>query len=97
MTASARPRVSASTGDDLLGRLATHEKVCAERYGRIDESLIRLEKAHEALVADQKALAERVDRRFDSINKSAWGVAGALALLAASLLAYLFVHVWPPA
>ena len=34
--------------------------------------------------------------KFDKLNTAAWSVAGTLGLLAVSIIAYLFVQVWPP-
>jgi hypothetical protein len=68
-----------------LDRLDAHERVCAERMIRIDESLDAI-----------KLTLGKHDDRFDGINKAAWGVAGALGLLALGLFGWLFVQVYPP-
>ena len=78
-------RAPAAGDDPALAAIAAHERLCEERMESIRGSLQGIETAlcaHEA--------------KFDTINTAAWGVAGTLALLALSIIAYLFVQVWPP-
>jgi len=54
------------------GTQSTHEKVCAERYKRIDEKLDELPVLHTALRSEISTLATEVKRLADRLSGTAW-------------------------
>lgn len=81
-----------SAGTDISSlshRQDSHEKVCAERMGNLNEKMI-------GLAAAITKMAESADDRFNTISNRMWGViAGALGgafLAACSLLVILLKH-----
>ena len=72
--------------DAAMERVARHEDVCALRYEAINNSL-----------GEINAKLTAHDGKFERLDKAAWSVVGTVGLLALSLIAFLFLRVWPPA
>lgn len=73
-----------STTESAHARVDTHEGVCAERYGNINQQLVMLRAAMAAQATDFHG-------RFNTLSSRMWAAAGAMIVLSITGLGGLLV------